>query len=107
MENTENKKTNMKPKVFIDFSYYCHGGIKRIEVNLPVIPRIGELIHAEEFLSEEDKADCEGLKDRYGAFYVRNIQHDFDKKKNIQKVFIRLGQRNEDDSHYVMQYGNR
>jgi len=107
MENTANNNSKMKLKVFIVFNYYCHGGISSIEVDLPLIPRIGELIDADEFLTNEHKTDCEELRKSYGSFYVRNIQHYFDKKKNIQKVFIRLGQRSEEDSHYIMQYGNK
>ena len=88
MENTKNKKQKMKLKIFIDFATYYNDSIRLVEVDIPFVPRIGEWLCAEEFLSEENHEHYEKIRRDDGSFYVRNIQHYFNREKNIQRVFL-------------------
>lgn len=103
MENSENKKSKMKLQVFLDFRWHSEFSTEEIEINIPFIPRVGEWFCVEDFLSEIDKHKYNyGC---YGPFYVRNIVHDFDWKKNIQRITIRVD--DTESEHYQKNYEGR
>ena len=80
----------MEYKVFLDHQYFDYEHSPVVEVDLPIIPRIGEYIDPWQFLSKDDEELI--LKKIDGSAYmehtyVRAIRHDFEE---IQRIYLIL-----------------
>ncbi|WP_138485086.1 hypothetical protein [Dyadobacter bucti] len=80
----------MAYKVFLNHYYFNYDNSPVVEVQLPIIPRVGEYIDPWEFLSKEDEELI--LKNIDGGAYmahtyVREIRHEFEE---IQRIYLML-----------------
>ncbi|WP_026632745.1 hypothetical protein [Dyadobacter alkalitolerans] len=79
-------KSTMTYKVYLNHYYFNKGSNLVVEVELPIIPRVGEYIDPWALLSKEEEESILKQIDG-GAYmqhtYVREIRHEFEKIQHI------------------------